>query len=211
MELVKYDAMCKAINACERVDEAKEISDKAAALQVYFRLSKNFQAENKAAKVRIRADRKWRKLYNEQEKNKGGGDKRSKNHRVKNKPSDIKTLKQLGINKTQADEAKKLADIPDDEFEQALSEMTNDVTRPCARKVIAKCNKSKSKPETVEPQISDDALFLWGRIKDFERTEILKFDVIKLFSEMTKPMQRDIVKLAPTIKKFFATVEKLTK
>ncbi|HMF63000.1 MAG TPA: hypothetical protein VK608_02845, partial [Edaphobacter sp.] len=56
--LVKYDAMVLAIEACERIDEVKSIIDKARALEVYAAQAMNTEAEAKAARIRIRAERK---------------------------------------------------------------------------------------------------------------------------------------------------------
>ena len=42
--LIRYDAMCTAIAECFSVDEAKEIRNKAKALQVYAKEAMNFEA-----------------------------------------------------------------------------------------------------------------------------------------------------------------------
>jgi hypothetical protein len=54
--LQKYDAMCHAIAECFSVDEAKELRDKARALEVYAAQAMNTEAERKAAEIRIRAE-----------------------------------------------------------------------------------------------------------------------------------------------------------
>src|SRR5712692_4367740 len=60
--LARYDAMCTAIAACHRVDEAKEIRDQAKALEVYAHEALNTEAERKAIEIRIRAERRAGKL-----------------------------------------------------------------------------------------------------------------------------------------------------
>jgi hypothetical protein len=57
-QLVRYDAMCRAIDAAYEVDEAKAIRDQAIALEVYARQASNTEAERKASKIRLRAERK---------------------------------------------------------------------------------------------------------------------------------------------------------
>ena len=56
--LIKYDAMCVAIDVCHRVDEAKEIRNQAAMLKEYARQAGNHDAERKLAAIRVRAERK---------------------------------------------------------------------------------------------------------------------------------------------------------
>lgn len=60
-----YERMVTAIAECERVDEAKDIRDKAVALEVYFRQAKNLEAERQAANVRLRAERRAGELMKE--------------------------------------------------------------------------------------------------------------------------------------------------
>ena len=70
--LVKYDAMCRAIDAAYRVDEVKEIRDKAAALEHYSRLAKNTENERRACEIRLRAERKAGQLLAKTRKAKAG-------------------------------------------------------------------------------------------------------------------------------------------
>src|SRR5260363_39900 len=48
----------KAIAECHRVDEVKELRDKARALEVYAQQARNREAEDKARKIRNRAQRR---------------------------------------------------------------------------------------------------------------------------------------------------------
>ncbi len=56
--LVKYEAMCRAITECHEVDEVKEIRDKALALEVYARQVVDTEAERQACEIRMRAERR---------------------------------------------------------------------------------------------------------------------------------------------------------
>lgn len=51
------------------------------------------------------------------------------------------------------------------------------------------------------------ALWLWGRIKDFEREGILGQDPARLFSEMTGPMRADVCRLLPEVIGFLSAME----
>ena len=57
-KLVRYDAMCRAIDAAYKVDEVKDIHDKAVALEIYARQAHNTEAEMQACEIRLRAERK---------------------------------------------------------------------------------------------------------------------------------------------------------
>src|SRR5260364_314105 len=63
--LVRYEAMCKAIAECHRVDEVKELRDKASALEVYAQQARNTEAEDKAREIRNRAQRRMGELLME--------------------------------------------------------------------------------------------------------------------------------------------------
>ena len=66
--LVRYDAMCRAIDAAFEVDEVKDIRDKAIALETYARQAKNVEAERQACEIRLRAERKAGHLTKQLEK-----------------------------------------------------------------------------------------------------------------------------------------------
>ncbi len=122
-KLIRYDAMCSAIEAARQVDEVKEIRDKAMAIQVYARQAKNLEAERHAAEIRVRAERRCGELLAELPKAKGtqgqlvgrgviGGN---------TEEPPINTLAELGISKRQSAEWQALAAKPEDEFESALA------------------------------------------------------------------------------------------
>jgi hypothetical protein len=51
--LVRYDAMCRAIDAAYAVDEVKAIHDQAAMLQAAARVAHNVEAETRAPAFRV--------------------------------------------------------------------------------------------------------------------------------------------------------------
>jgi hypothetical protein len=60
--LVHYDAMCREIEAAHRIDEVKDIRDKAVALELYARQAQDLELERKCAAIRYRAERRCGKL-----------------------------------------------------------------------------------------------------------------------------------------------------
>lgn len=121
-ELVKYEAACRAIAEARAVDEVKDIRDKAEAMRVYARQAKNKQLEVDAAEIRFRAERRLGEGIREQ---------REAGLLAQGKRTDLgcektqvqaPTLAEVGIDKSLADRARKLAAIPEAEFEQTVSE-----------------------------------------------------------------------------------------
>jgi hypothetical protein len=118
-DIVLYDKMVLAINECHKTDEVKDIRDRALALEYYARQAKNEEAERKAAEIRIRAERKVGELL--AEVNPGpGGDRKSKEHDA---PliAYHKAKEEAKISDDQAKRWQQLAEIPEEEFEEALS------------------------------------------------------------------------------------------
>ena len=64
-QLVRYDAMCRAIESCEKYDEVKEIRDKAVALECYAAQALNKDAEHSARVIRVRAERRAGQMLKE--------------------------------------------------------------------------------------------------------------------------------------------------
>jgi hypothetical protein len=162
--LVKYDAMCPAIAVCSRVDEAKDIRDKARAIEVYAKQAQNREAERKAAEIRIRAERRAGQLLKEmkengQRENNHGGDRKSRS-----RSSTMKTtLADIGVSKDQSSQWQRLAEIPEKDFED---EIRRSGGPPCTEGIL----NAKTLKELPKRQMDPKALWVWGRIKDFERS-----------------------------------------
>ena len=116
--MVKYEAMCTAIEAARQVDEVKDIRDKAMAIQMYAKQAKNLDAERHAAEIRVRAERKCGELLAQMPKAKGG----NPNLPTGNKAEPVATLTDLGISKRQSSEWQQLAGVPEGHFEEAMAE-----------------------------------------------------------------------------------------
>lgn len=177
-QLVRYDAMCSAIAAAYSVDEVKDIRDKARAIEVYARQAKNTEAERQACEIRLRAERKCGQMLADMDKLKGRP----------GKASDATTLSDLGLSRDQSSQWQKLADVPEDEFEEAL-----DTERPTTNGIITA--HSAPKQNTVDPR----ALWLWGRLQDFVREGLLAEDPNKLVASMLEHMQSTTRDLAPSV------------
>ncbi len=63
--LTHYDAARRSLAEARRIDEVREIADKAAAIMEYARRAKNHDMEVDAAEIRIRAERRYGELLAE--------------------------------------------------------------------------------------------------------------------------------------------------
>src|SRR5215813_11607237 len=114
-ELVRYDAMCRAIDAAHKVDEVKDIRDKAIALEHYARQALNTDAERRAAEIRLRAERKAGQLLT---KMKESGERADKGQ--PKVTSTETTLNDLGITRDQSSQWQRLGAISQRDFNEAL-------------------------------------------------------------------------------------------
>jgi len=187
-ELARYDAMCRAIDAAYEVDEVKDIRDKALAIETYARQAQNVEAERRACEIRLRAERKAGQLLAAMEKAKGAAGNPSGRGAPIVRSHDVttQTLADLGISKNQSSRWQKLASVPKLEFETALAAPS----KPTTTGIIATQRRNPMDPK---------ALWLWGRLKDFERDGILDADPNDLLQEMTDPMKPDALRLAPLV------------
>ena len=192
-ELVRYDAMCSAIAAAYDVDEVKDIRDKALALERYAAQARNTEAERQACEIRLRAERRAGVLLRQMEKAKGGEQYHSTPNTVSGVPS--KTLSDLGVSYKQSSDWQKLADVAEEDFETALSAPEKPTTHGIIESVRPK------------PQMDERALWLWGRLLDFERQHILDADPNDLFDQMFEHMQEATQRLAPIVAEWLRRIE----
>jgi hypothetical protein len=109
----RYDAMCRAIDAAYKVDEVKDIRDKAIALEVYAKQARNTEAERQACEIRLRAERKCGQLTAKLEKTKPKPTKQKNPNPRSGNGLKAEALKSAGISPQRAHEWEKLGRIPE--------------------------------------------------------------------------------------------------
>lgn len=182
-ELVRYDAMCHAIAAAYQVDEVKDLRDKAIAIEMYARQAKNVEAERQACEIRLRAERRWGQLYRDSEKAKN-------QHDLPVVGDDgHKTLESMGVSRDQSSRWQGLAEVDEDTFEE-------EVKKPGASTTgILNGQKNKHPVDLV----NEEALWLWGRVRDFERDGILAQDPATICETMLPHMRETLRELLPVV------------
>jgi hypothetical protein len=109
-ELTHYDAARRELDAANRIDEVKNIRDKALAMQAYARQAKDKAMIEWATGIRRRAEEKAGEMLWEMEKrgerHKGHGDQKSESRHVTPKLAD------LGITKNQSSRWQRMAGKP---------------------------------------------------------------------------------------------------
>lgn len=186
--LVRYDEMCRAIEACHAIDEVKDYRDKALALEKYAQVAMNTEAERKACEVRLRAERRAGQLLSEREKAQGGTfvGKDSEGSVIRQTETTGKTLNDIGITRDQSSRWQKLAKVDNETFESALADPEE---KPSTSGILRKANGD------TESKVHPDALWIWGRIRDFERMEISQNSPSMIAGEMTDAMRADVCRI----------------
>ena len=116
--LVQIDAARRALARARTVDDVKDIRDKAEAIRVYVRQRDgSLEAQNIAAELKLRAERRLGELLAGRERNRGGNP--NLLHDATGCPP---TYAEMGIERTQAHRWQQVAALPEADFERHLAE-----------------------------------------------------------------------------------------
>ena len=137
----------------------------------------------RAREIRLRAERRAGQLLSKMEKAKGG-----QPYQSGGTMGSPKTLRALGVAPDQSSRWQALAGVPDQDFEKAIG----GEKKPSTSGIIGK-------PVRKMPATS---LWLWGRLRDFERDGLLDMDGDQATELMTDAMLADdeLQELAKDIK-----------
>lgn len=206
-QLVRYDAMVRAIDKAHRVDEVMKLRNIALQLEWAARCAMNTDAERKATEIRLRNERRAGELLAKMERStKAAAGAKGNKAQGKNAPATVaaaspyrEALKSNRLNERTAERWQELAGVPKQQFEDALRDPEK---KPTTTGILA-----ASKPV---PKMDDDALWVWGRLRDFERMEIAKRDAPHLFKAMTDTMQDDLRRILPVAIDFLNQLSEAT-
>lgn len=197
VELEPYDRMCALIAEVHDAGELFGIRDKARIAEAIAKIAKNVDAETKCYEIRRRAERQLGKIIEKQKQTVGlakgsrgqlAGKDRSGG--VLRTPPDAKapTLAEAGIDKNLARDARALASVPDKQFDAVFAEGG----RPSIAEITG-----KKKPQRSAQ--SETALWVWGRVLDFDRNGTLKTKPKVCLAEMEDFQIEDMRETAPKV------------
>jgi hypothetical protein len=173
-ELTKYEQARRALAEAHRVDEVKDIRDKALAMQIYAQQAKDRVLIDQATEIRLRAERRAGELLRETEKARPRG---SNQHQDRSRAAtDPPTLAQLGINKTQSSKWQKLAKLPEATFDEVIARARKGATDALDR---AQRPKPQSKPKPKHRGSGSTADLIAACVLEVEtvvRAAIVKLD-----------------------------------
>jgi hypothetical protein len=198
--LIRYDAARKAIAAAHRVDEVKAIRDKAEAVRVYAKQDGDFELQNQAAEIRLRAERRAGQLLFEMEKNPGrrgegrprkDGTKVTRSSRASAYPP---KLEDIGVSKDQSSKWQRLALLVDEAtFERALvqaREKTGELTNAALLREI----REIATPTEVltDPDVNVVAAELTRDIESQSRRQKLE-TVVRLRNRLNPTIRKKLI------------------
>lgn len=129
-QLIRYEQARNALAECHRVDEVKDIRDKAEAMAAYARQAKDQELILWATEIKVRAERKAGELLTAsavsgERAGKSEGGKKAAEERWGSKSegasSHPPTLAEIGITKDQSSRWQQLASMSDEHFEAAVA------------------------------------------------------------------------------------------
>lgn len=116
--LVRYEQARTALAECHRVDEVKDIRDKAEAMAAYARQAKDSELIQYATEIKVRAERKCGELLAVVERSSAG---RPEKNSSKPETNYQQALREHEIPRSTADRYQQLAAMPDAHFETAVA------------------------------------------------------------------------------------------
>lgn len=148
MNLIRYEAARSALAEAHRVDEVKDIRDKAEAMAAYARQAKDQELILWATEIKVRAERRAGEMLASGrltgDRAKSGGDMK------KAKESQPPTLSEIGITRDQSSRWQSLASMSDEHFETAVATAKDTAGQVTTAFMLREAQKAKphGKPRT---------------------------------------------------------------
>jgi hypothetical protein len=116
--LMRIEEASRILATCKSVDEVKDVRDRAAAVTLYYRQrGASLEAQNDAAEIRLRAERRLGELLRNTPKNRGGRPTETGKADIP-----VSTLGEIGITKIQSSIWQRIARLALADFEERIAE-----------------------------------------------------------------------------------------
>ena len=189
--LIRYDAARRALAAAHRVDEVKAIRDKAEAVRVYAKQAGDFELQNQAAEIRIRAERRAGELLGDMQTT---GERQAKERGRPSKVSSPTTLPKLGITRDQSSKWQRMARMIDDAtFEKAVIQAKENDGELTTAGLLRAVREIMTPSDVVsEPDINVVAAELTRDIESVSRKAKLE-TVVRLRSRLNPTIRKKLI------------------
>jgi hypothetical protein len=185
-----YQNARNALARCSNLDECQTWANKAEALASYAKQAGDDGLRRMADRIQARAVRRCGELLDEIEPRQGA------NQNIQDgadpKVGRAAAAEAAGLSERQRKTALRVAHVPAAEFEAAVES-----DRPPTVTTLAERGTQKTTP--AHPAVPRKALWVWGRLKDFEREGILATSPDDLSKAMPPFMKTDIAHFAPRV------------
>jgi DNA (cytosine-5)-methyltransferase 1 len=177
----------RALAEARSIDEVKDIRDQAEAIRLYLRQrDESLEAQNEAAEIKIRAERRAGELLREMPKHPPGPD---RSHDVTDLPS---RLCDLGIGKMQSSRWQRIASLPEETFQSHIEETRAAGKELTTSGVLAKVREINRPTLAAEPT--------WTIVDAITRIDTATWNVLKRSPvEFQGPIVRKLRYLADAI------------
>ncbi len=164
--LPELSKVYQALVLASSLDEVKKIHDASKAIAAYARAQDmSLEMQNTAAEMNLRAKRKLGEMIRNIDKHKGGRPPKSSNVSEGSAEASVSDsqltprpkLKDLGISKSLSSRCQKIADIPEEEFEEHLAEQKDAGKELTTTTVLRISKKKQSQKEAEQHQQEQEA------------------------------------------------------
>lgn len=191
-QLVRYETARTALAEAHRVDEVKDIRDKAQAMAAYAKQARDTALVQWATEIKVRAERRAGEMLRASAET---GERASRGRPPENnKPS---TLEDLGISDKQSHRWQQVASIPDEHFEAAVS-MAKDAAGEVTTAFVMRQAKGRAKGKPKKGKAAQEALRQIEEAKESSMLENYLHMVIRVvkarkeFSDSESALLRDL-------------------
>jgi hypothetical protein len=202
MQLARYDQMCHAIAEAHAIDEVRHIHNNVVAVQAYAHQARNFEIEQMAAEIRVRAEIRAGELLAEMKRLGFRETGRPPKGTKIGAPTSRVKLSDMGITRTESTKWQRLAKIPKPQIERLLADKT---IVHSAHSIIRASEEPKHKTS-----VSSEAVGLWSILRDFENDGLLDKEPAEILAAMTPPMLDQVHTLAPRVARWLRRIGKIS-